>query len=199
MLSMSSDAQKRRKRKATVFAIAKLFKLLGVTLIIILSFTLIIASIAFFSFRDTENSNEYSVKLRTQPQTKAVSVKSGDSSIVKMGYLPVSSLNGLIGVRVVGDSKGITISNPSGTEVMEIVPGSDKIIVNNVWKKAENVVLYEKGECYLPMDLINKYTCLSVSYDEKNLLYTVSLDGTEDISFFPKNSNNDTPMKKLEA
>lgn len=193
---MSNANKKRKKRKAAAFAITKFLKLLAAVATIVISFSLIIATVTFFSFRDTEKSNEYTVKLRTQPQTKAVTVKSGDSEIIKKGYFPISALNGLVGIRVVGDTKGITISNPSGTEVMEIVPDSNIIIVNGVWKKVNETVLYKKGECYLPMDLINKYTCLSVSYDEKDALYTVSSVGTEDISFFPKNSGNDSPVKK---
>ncbi len=192
---MSSATTKRKKRKAAAFAIKKLFKLLGTVSAIIISVSLIIAAFTFFSFMDAQKSSEYTVKLRTQPQTKAVTVKSGDSDIIKQGYFPISALNGIIGIKVVGDSKGITISNPSGSETMEIVPDSNLITVNGVWKKLDNVVLYKKGECYLPMDLISRYTCLSVSYDEKDSMYTVSLGGTEDISFFPKNSSNDTPIK----
>jgi lipoprotein-anchoring transpeptidase ErfK/SrfK len=195
---MSKAAIKRKKRKAAAFAVAKLLKLCGATLLIVTSFSLIIASVAFFSFIDTKKSDEYIVKFRSQPQTKAVTVKNGDSDIIKKGYFPISTLNGVVGVKVVGDTKGITISNPSGTEVLEVVPDSNIIIVNGVWKNVEEVVLYSKGECYLPMDLLNKYTCLSVSYDEKDTMYTVSLAGEKDISFFPKNSGNDTQPKKLE-
>lgn len=192
---MSNATNKRKKRKAAAFAIAKLSKLLGAIALIIVSFSLIIAATVFFSFRDSENTSEYTVKLRTQPQTKAVTVKNGDPEIVKKGYFPISALNGIVGIRVVGDSKGITISNPCGTEVMEIVPDSNIIIVNGVWKQVENAVLYKKGECYLPIELVSRYTCLSVSYDEKDALYTISSAETEDISFFPKNSENDTPIK----
>jgi hypothetical protein len=202
--SKSSSTSKKKKksskkRKAFAFAIKKLFKLLGTSVLLVSIFTSIIAAILFFSFRYVEKNSEYTVKLRTRPQTKAVSVKTGDMEIVTCGYFPVSALNGILGIRVVGDGKGITISNPSGTEVLEIVPDSNIIKVNGVWKKVENVVLYSKGECYLPMDLIDKYTCLTVSYDEKNTMYTISLEGAEDISFFPKNSGSDSPVVALDA
>lgn len=196
-MSNATKYAKRKKKKAIAFAIKKLLKLLGCVCAIVISFALIIASVAFFSFTDTEKTSEYKLKLRTQPQTKAVYVKSGDSEIIKKGYFPISALNGVVGVKVVGDAKGITVSNPSGTEVLKVVPDSNIVVVNGVWKQVEEAVLYEKGECYLPIDLLNKYTCLSVSYDEKQSTYTVSSAGTKEISFFPKNSENDTPIKDV--
>jgi hypothetical protein len=196
---MSSATIKRKKRKAAAFAITKLLKLLGAVSAIIASISLIIAVVFFISFIDTQKNNEYTIKLRTQQQTKAATVRVGDSDIVKKGYFPISALNGIVGVKVVGDSKSITISNPSGSEIMEIVPDSNIVTINGVWKKTDNVVLYKKGECYLPIDLVSRYTCLSVSYDEKNAMYTVSSAGTKDISFFPKNSVSDTPVKQIDS
>jgi len=195
---MSSATTKRKKRKAAAFAITKLLKLLGAVSAIIASIALIIATAFFLSFIDTQKNDKYTIKLRTQQQTKATTVKVGDSDILKQGYFPISALNGVVGVKVVGDSKGIIISNPSGSEIMEIVPDSNIVTINGVRKKIDNVILYKKGECYLPIELVSRYTCLSVSYDEKAAMYTVSSVGTKDISFFPKNSVNDTPVEELE-
>jgi hypothetical protein len=189
---MSNPKRSKKKKKVVAYAAKKLFKLLGITTIYIGVFSLIIAAVYYVSFMNTEKNIDYRVKLRTQQQTKAVTVKSGDSSIISKGYLPLSVLNGHIGFRVVGNSEGITVSNPSETEVMEIVPNSNIIKVNGVWKSINEVVLYNDGECYLPMDLLEKYTCLSVSYDEDNSLYTVSLNGDENISFFPQSNSTDT-------
>ncbi len=195
-----STASKKRKKKIIVFALKKLFRLTAITVAIASAISLIIAAVCFISFIDTQKNEEYTVKLRTEPQTKAVTIKKSDNlqidtDIVEQGYFPLSSLKGIVGLRVVGDSKGITISNTSGTEVMEITPNSNIIKVNGTWKKTDTVVLYKDGECYLPMDLVEKYTCLSVSYDEENLMYTVSSVGTTDISFFPQNNTEDALPK----
>ncbi len=192
-----SARKKSKKRSAAVYAVVQFFKLFGATALIVAAFSLIIAAALSIPFIDREKNDEYTVKIRTKALTKAVTVKVGDKEIVSQGYFPVSALNGIMGVRVVGDSKGISISNPSGTEVMELTPDSNVIIVNGTWKQSENTVLYKDGECYLPMDLIEKYTCLSVSYDETSSLYTVSTSGAEDISFFPKNAVSDVPEKVL--
>ena len=185
--------KKNKKRSAVIYAVTQFLKLLGATALIIAAFSLIIAAALTVSFIGKEKNDEYTMKLRTQALTKAVTIKAGEPEIVKQGYFPISALNGIMGVRVIGDSKSITVSNPAGTEVMELTPNSNIIIVNGMWKQTENVILYKDGECYLPIDLIEKYTCLSVSYDEASSLYTVSTSGAEDISFFPKNGVSDIP------
>ncbi len=190
-----SARKKKKRRSAVVYAVLQFFKLFGATALIVAAFSLIIAAALCIPFTSKEKNNEYTVKIRTQALTRAVKIKAGDKDIVSQGYFPVSALNGIMGIRVVGDSKGITISNPSGSETMELTPNSAVIIVNGTWKKTENVVLYKDGECYLPMDLLEKYTCLSVSYDETSSLYTVSTSGAEDIAFFPKNAVFDVPEK----
>lgn len=194
-----SDLKKSKKRKKiAVYATKKLFKLIGTTFIYIAAFASIIAIVCFILFINTEKSDEYIVKLRTEQQTKAATVKDGNAKIIEKGYLPLSALNGHIGFRVVGDGEGIMVSNPTETEVLEIVPDSNIIKVNGVWKSIEDVIIYEDGECYLPMELIEKYTCLSVSYDENNSQYTVSLEGNENISFYPQSNITDGSEEESE-
>ncbi len=191
---MSYNKKRKKKRAKVFFAIKKIFHLLIATAVLVSAFSLIIASAFMFSFRNSEKSEECTLKLRTQRQTKAYTVKDGDSKIVKKGYFPLTALDGIVGVKAVGDKKGITISNPSGTETMEITPELNVIVVNGTWIRVDSPILYKNGECYLPMEVVEKYTCLSVSYDETTSVYTVSTAGTEDISFFPKNSVFDSPI-----
>ncbi len=188
------NKKKKRKKSKVAFAISKFLKLSVLSIAIAAIISLIIAAVFMVSFRYNEKSNDCTLKIRTQRQTKSYTVKAGDSEIVKKGYFPLTALDGLVGVRAVGDKKGITISNPSGTETMEITPDLNLISVNGTWICISSPVLYKSGECYLPIEVIEKYTCLSVSYDETNSVYTVSTAGTEDISFFPKNSVSDTPV-----
>ncbi len=193
-MSDNKKRKKRKKRSKTAFAVIKFLKLSGASLAFAFGFALIIASVFMFSFRSSEKNEDCTLKIRTQRQTKAYVVKAGDSEIVKSGYFPLTALDGIVGIRAVGDKNGIIISNPSGTETMEITPDLNLISVNGTWMSINSPVLYKDGECYLPIEVIEKYTCLSVSYDEINSVYTVSTAGTEDISFFPKNSVSDSPV-----
>lgn len=184
----------KKKRAKTLFAIKKFFALIGTSLGLAVCCTLIIAGIFALSFMSTEKSEEYTLKIRTQRQTKATTIRDGDEDLLKQGYFPLTILDGVVGVKAVGDKKGITLSNPAGTEVMEVVPDTCVIIVNGTWIHTQKPILYKGGECYLPMEVIDKYTCLSVSLDDDNKIYTISTAGTEDISFAPKNSTSDSPM-----
>ena len=192
------NSYKKKKKKLAIFAAKKMLRLTITTSIIFLTFSLIIATVCFVSFINTEKTDEYTVKLRTQHQTKAFKIKVGDSDIINHGYFPITALNGIVGIRVVGDKSGIVISNPSESEILHVTPDSNIITVNGAIKRLNNVVIYKSGECYLPIELIERYTCLSVSYDEVNTEYTVSSAGTENISFFPKNCGEDTRPSEIE-
>lgn len=174
---------------------------LRAALVIFLTFylALMLITVSFFLlvlYRTEKSENAMSLKV-TYQDGKSSAYDADDVYFNDTLYIPYTELDNLCDFIITGDKDRITLIVRTGDDYCTLYNNSQFMYVGNVPFRLTAPVVFSDDDYYIPIEVIENYMVgLDIVYDNDKDICTVSLDGSNKITFVGKYQTSPEAIKE---